>query len=225
MYKILVCDDEKKIRETLFDYLSAKSFKVVTSENGEEAVQKAEEDNFDLILLDVMMPKKDGLSALREIRKFSDVPVLFLSALGEEEDLLKGYKYGADDYIVKPFPLSVLSEKILTTIKRHKGINRENKLTASGIILDFEKIKVILGEKEIFLPSKDFSLLSYLMQNGGIVLSRERILNKVWGYDFDGDERVVDTHIKRIRKALGEKGSLIETVIGTGYRFRKEDAK
>lgn len=225
MYKILVCDDERKIRETLYDYLSAKSFNVVTAENGEEAIEKAETESFDLILLDVMMPKKDGLTALREIRKFSDVPVLFLSALGEEEDLLKGYKYGADDYIVKPFPLSVLSEKILATIKRHKGIDRQNKISSGGITLDYGKMKVLCGEKEIFLPSKDFLLLSYLIENSGIVLSRERILNKIWGYDYEGDDRVVDTHIKRIRKALGEKGKLIETVIGAGYRFRKEDVK
>lgn len=225
MYKILVCDDERKIRETLYDYLTAKSFAVTTAENGREAADKVSEENFDLILLDVMMPVMDGLSACREIRKITTAPILFLSALGEEEDLLKGYKFGADDYIVKPFPLSVLSEKIMATIKRYKGIDRENRISVGGVTLDLGKMKVTSGEREIYLTSKDLNLLSFLMENKGIVLSRERILNKIWGYDYDGDERVVDTHIKRIRKALGEKGEMIKTVIGAGYCFREGEVK
>ncbi len=225
MYKILVCDDERKIRETLCDYLTAKNFAVTTAENGREAVEKVCEESFDLILLDVMMPVMDGLTACREIRKITAVPVLFLSALGEEEDLLKGYKFGADDYIVKPFPMSVLSEKIITTIKRYKGINEGNSISVGSVTLDLGKMKVTSDEKEIFLTSKDLNLLSFLMENKGIVLSRERIINKIWGYDYDGDERVVDTHIKRIRKALGENGEMIKTVIGSGYCFREGKVK
>lgn len=225
MYKVLVCDDERKIRETLYDYLTAKSFAVTTSENGREAVDKVSEESFDLILLDVMMPVMDGLAACSQIRKITTAPILFLSALGEEEDLLRGYKFGADDYITKPFPLSVLSEKILATIKRYKGIDSKNRISVGGITLDYGKMKVTSDEKEIYLTNKDLNLLSLLMENKGIVMSRERILNKIWGYDYDGDDRVVDTHIKRIRKSLGEKGEMIKTVIGTGYCFREGDVK
>lgn len=222
MYKLLICDDEIKIRTTLYDYFTAKGFSVDVAENGKVAIEKAGENDFDLILLDVLMPITNGLVACSEIRKFTNVPILFLSALGEEEDLLKGYKYGADDYIIKPFPLSVLYEKIIKTIHRSKGINRNNQLSINGITLDYTTRKVLIDNQEIFLPDKDFKLLALLMENSGIVLSREKILIKIWGYDFDGDERVVDTHIKRLRKALTTKSSCITTIIGTGYRFEKE---
>lgn len=225
MLKILVCDDEIKIRTTLYDYFTAKGFSVTVASNGRDAVEKAEENDFDLILLDVLMPVMDGLTACREIRRFSDTPIIFLSALGEEEDLLKGYKLGGDDYIVKPFPLSVLKEKIITTVNRHKGINPQNRLTVRGITLDYGTRKVFCGQKEIIFASKDFELLALLMENKGNVLSREVILRKIWGYDFDGDERVVDTHIKRIRKALREYADSIKTVIGAGYAFKKEEEK
>lgn len=225
MLKVLICDDEIKIRETFYDYFTAKGFYAVTAENGKVALEKAEEESFDLILLDVMMPVMDGLTACREIRKITDTPILFLSALGEEEDLLKGYRYGADDYIVKPFPLSVLKEKIITTVNRHKGINPLNRITLNGITLDYGTRKVFCGEREIYLAAKDFNLLALLMENKGNILSREIILRKIWGYDFDGDERVVDTHIKRLRKALGEYAKPVTTVIGAGYCFREGEVK
>lgn len=221
MYKILVADDEIKIRETIKDYLTAKGMDVTLSRDGESAVRKASATAFDLILLDVMMPKKSGIEACREIRAFTDTPILFLSALGEEEDLLKGYKSGADDYIVKPFPLSVLTEKILTMIKRSKGADKDNKIEYAGITLDLSKQKAFLDGNEIKLQSKSFAILQLLMQNKGIVLDREKILVKVWGYGFEGEVRAVDTHIKKIRKALGEKSDLIETVIGVGYTFKE----
>ncbi len=223
MLKILVCDDEVKIRTTLYDYFTAKGFSVDTASNGKEAIEKAEENDFDLIILDVLMPTVDGLTACKEIRKFSDTPVIFLSALGEEEDLLKGYRLGGDDYIVKPFPLSVLTEKIIATVNRHKGINPQNRLTLRGVTLDYGTRKVLCGEREIIFSAKDFDLLALLMENRGNVLSREVILRKIWGYDYDGDERVVDTHIKRIRKALREYADCIKTVIGAGYAFKKEE--
>lgn len=222
MYKILVADDEIKIRETIKDYMTAKGMSVVLADNGQSAINECEYNEFDLIILDVMMPVVDGLRACMKIRKTSNVPIIFLSALGEEYDLLKGYNFGADDYIVKPFPLSVLYEKCISMINRYKGINRENIITASGITLDLNKIKVYYCDKEIDLPCKDFTLLKYLMENKGIVLNRELILNRVWGYDFDGDVRVVDTHIKRIRKALGEYSKYIKTVINVGYSFEEE---
>ncbi len=176
-----------------------------------------------MIILDVMMPVMDGLTACKAIRKITDTPILFLSALGEEEDVLKGYKYGADDYIIKPFPLSVLNEKIVTMINRYKGINRNNQLSIRGITLDYGSRKVFCNKNEVVLPDKDFRLLALLMENKGIVLSRETILFKIWGYNYDGDERVVDTHIKRLRKSLGDTAKCITTIIGTGYRFERED--
>ncbi len=222
MFRILVADDEIKIRQTIYDYMSAKGMTVSLAQNGEEAIEKATEESFDLIILDVMMPVIDGIEACRAIRRYTDVPVLFLSALGEEEDLLKGYKSGADDYIVKPFPLSVLYEKCLKTMKRYKGLDKENRLSFGGITLDLQRIKVFADNEEISLSGKDFRLLEYLMQNKGIVLSRENILLRVWGYDFDGDDRVVDTHIKRLRKALGKHSECVKTVINMGYVFKED---
>ena len=221
MYKLLIADDEIKIRETLKDYMTAKGMNITLAKDGREAVEKAETETFDLIILDVMMPVLDGLGACREIRSFTDTPILFLSALGEEEDLLQGYKNGADDYIIKPFPLSVLFEKITAMIKRSKGADKENRIALCGITLDLMKMKAFVEGQEVKLQSKDFNLLQLLMQNKGIVLDREKILVKVWGYGFEGDARVVDTHIKKIRKALGEKAGCIKTVIGAGYTFEE----
>ena len=223
MYKILIADDETKIRETIKDYFSAKGFEVFLSANGKEAVELSNSNDFDLIILDVMMPVMDGLSACKEIRKTSSVPVLFLSALGEEHDFLNGYSSGADDYIVKPFPLSVLHEKCLAMIKRYKGIHNENKITISDITLDLNAHKVFINDNDVNLSEKDFQLLKYLIDNKGIVLSRDLILNRVWGFDFFGDTRVVDTHIKIIRKALADKGKRIKTVINAGYVFKEKD--
>lgn len=223
MYKILIADDEIKIRETLRDYLTAKGFSVTLSQDGESAVYSAECESFDLIILDVMMPKKDGLTACKEIREFTDIPILFLSALGEEEHLLRGYRYGGDDYIVKPFPLSVLCEKITAMIKRHKGVGADNMLTVSGVSVNAKTKQVFCGDEQVKLSQKDFDLLLLLMQNKDTFLSRDIILNKIWGYDFDGDNRTVDTHIKRIRKALGDKSHLIVTRTGSGYSFKKEE--
>ncbi len=223
MYKVLIADDEIKIRETLKDYLTAKGFQVTLAKDGETAVYSAEKESFDLIILDVLMPNKDGLEACKEIREFTDIPILFLSALGQEENLLKGYKYGADDYIVKPFPLSVLSEKIGSMIRRHKGLSADNTLSECGVKLDLKTRRAFCENREIKLAQKDFNLLLLLMQNKGSVLSRDVILSKVWGWDFDGDNRTVDTHIKRIRKALGEKAGLIVTTSGVGYSFKKEE--
>lgn len=222
MYKILIADDELKIRETIKDYFSAKNFDVFLAANGKEAVELNSSNDFDLIILDVMMPVMDGLSACKEIRKTSSVPVLFLSALGEEHDFLNGYSSGADDYIVKPFPLSVLHEKCLAMIKRYKGIPNENKITVAGITLDLNLHKAFVDSKDIELSEKDYQLLKYLIDNKEIVLSRDLILNRIWGYDFFGDTRVVDTHIKIIRKALKDEGKLIKTVINAGYVFKEE---
>lgn len=221
MFKILIADDETKIRETFQDYFSVKGFEVLLAANGKEAVELSNNSSFDLIILDVMMPVMDGIAACKEIRKASNTPVLFLSALGEERDLLNGYLSGADDYNVKPFPLAVLCEKCLAMIKRNKGIHHADRITVSGIILDLNAHKVFVNNNDIQLSEKDFQLLKYLIDNKKIVLSRDLILNRIWGYDFFGDTRVVDTHIKIIRKALGNKGKLIQTVVNAGYVFKE----
>lgn len=220
--RVLICDDEKKIRETYSDYLSAKGFEVVLAVNGAEAVVKAENGEFDLIVLDVMMPVMNGFEACREIRRFSDTPILFLSALGEEKDLLDGYRFGCDDYIVKPFPLAVLAEKCNVIIGRHKGNKLQKEIACCGIAADKSRMSVSVDGEEIALANKTFRLLVLLMENKNNVLSREQILMKIWGWDFEGDERVVDTHIKKLRKALGERSVHIKTVIGGGYSFREE---
>lgn len=219
MYKILVADDEIKIRNTIKDYLTAKGLSVITACDGEDAVEKTKETEFDLIILDVMMPKKDGLKACEEIRKCSNVPVLFLSALGEESDYLKGFSSGGDDYIVKPFPLAVLHQKCLSMISMSKGATKRDMISLNGILIDLAKRKVFVENDEITLTNKDYELLRYLMENKNIVLDRDKILNRIWGWEYEGTSRVVDTHIKRIRKALGEKAGCIKTVVNVGYVF------
>lgn len=219
MFKVLVADDEIKIRETISDYFIAKGINVVTAENGKAALDKFYENHFDMVILDIMMPAMDGYEACRLIRRESDVPVLFLTAKGQEQDYLKGYNIGCDDYIVKPFPLSVLYEKAVYMMRKYRGLDKNNRLSVNGITLDTDSMKVFTDDKEIALSNKDFKILKYLMENKNIVISRELIITHIWGYDFDGDDRVVDTHIKRIRQALGEKSVCIKTIINTGYCF------
>ena len=221
MFSVLVADDEKAIRESIKDYLEAKGYSVKTATDGESALELFYENSFDLVILDVMMPKVDGFDACRAVRRASNLPVLFLTAKGQEADFLKGFECGCDDYVVKPIPLSVLYEKCNLLIKRYKGIDSANWLKVSGVALDLSCKRAYVGENEIKLSSKDFKILCYLMENKNIVLNRELILTFAWGYDFDGDDRVVDTHIKRIRKALGEKAECIKTIINTGYSFRE----
>lgn len=219
MYKILVADDEVKIRETIKEYLQAKGFEVTLAVNGAQAVDLAVVHHFDLIILDVMMPVKKGTEACKEIRKHSDTPIIFLSALGEEADFLKGFSSGGDDYITKPFMLSVLHQKALAMIMRYKGLNKNQQLVVSGVTLDIIKHKLITENNEIPLSGKDFELLQYFMENKNIVLDREKILTRIWGWEYDGDSRVVDTRVKRLRHILGPKGNVIKTIVGVGYCF------
>lgn len=221
MFEVLIADDEIKIRETISDYFTAKGIRVITAENGRDAVDKFADNSFDLVILDIMMPVMDGYEACRQLRKKSDVPILFLTAKGQEQDYLKGYNIGCDNYIVKPFPLSVLYEKSVYMMKKYRGLDRNNQISVSGITLDTDRMKVFSENAEITLSNKDFKILKYLMENKNIVISRELIITHIWGYDFDGDDRVVDTHIKRIRKALGEKSAFIKTIINTGYCFEE----
>ena len=222
MFSILFAEDDDQLRKTIVDYLRAKGIKVLPARNGSEAVDSFYDNDPDLIVLDVMMPIMNGMEVCRIIRRRNKtVPILFLTAMSQERDYLNGFKCGCDDYIVKPFPLSVLYEKCMNLIKRSKKIDSDNSLTVSGIRLDFNTYKAYADDTEIPLSGKDFKLLWYLMENKNIVLNRELILTRLWGYDFDGDTRVVDTHIKNLRKALGEKSSLIRTVVNIGYSFQE----
>lgn len=220
MYRVLITDDEKAIRESIGDYLMAKGFSIALAKDGADGLQQAQKEAFDLIILDVRMPNMDGLTACKKIREFSSTPILFLSAYGEENDFLNAYKVGCDDYIVKPFPLAILVEKCNVLIKRSKNIDTQL-ITVGSICIDANKHKVLTPNETINLSHTDFELLQYLCLNKGIVLNRDIILTRVWGYDFDGDSRVVDTHIKRIRKALGEYGKQIKTVSGIGYKIEE----
>lgn len=222
MFSILFAEDEKNLRSAVTEYLTSKGLKVTAVSNGSEAVDSFYEEAFDLIILDIMMPQLNGFEVCKIIRrKDKSVPVLFLTAMSEERDYLNGFESGCDDYIVKPFPLSVLYEKCMNLTKRCKGIDKENILSISGISLDYNTFKAYCDGRELDLTAKDFKVLSYLMENKNIVLNRDLILTRIWGYDFDGDSRVVDTHIKRIRKALGDKSNLIKTVVNMGYSFKE----
>lgn len=221
MFKVLIADDEVKIRETLGDYFTAKGWRVFLAADGEAAVSLAAAEMPDLMLLDVMMPVLDGYAACREIREFSDAPVIFLTALGETESYLSGYGAGADDYIVKPFPLPVLLKKCEAAAARYRGADNAQRLTAGGLTLDFSSRRVFAGGEFFAVTGKDFELLSLLMQNRGKALRREWLLNRVWGYDYDGEARAVDTHIKTLRKSLGRYAACIRTVVGVGYRFEE----
>ena len=190
--RILIVEDEAKLREVLCDYFSSKGEQPVEAENGREALSLLAEREFDAVLLDIMMPGLDGLSVCRAVRKTNDVPILFLTALSDEEDKLLGYELGADDYVTKPFSLSVLYAKTTALIRR---------------------------KREIVLTPKEFALLRCLMQNKNLVMSREQLLVKCWGYDYEGESRAVDTHIRRLREKLGEHAACIKTVIKAGYRL------
>ena len=224
MYRILFADDEPKLREAVFDYCTAKGLCVFLASNGKAAVQLAQKTAFDLILLDVMMPQMNGIAACEAIRKTSAVPILFLSALGEEQNLLRGFGAGADDYIVKPFPFSVLHEKMLATIRRSKGLDRTDSRTLCGFTLHTGTHSLTVDGKTQPLTAKDFRLLLLLAENKNHVLTREQILDRVWGSAFDGGNRVVDTHIKQLRKLLGRKKGCIRTVPHVGYCLQEEES-
>ena len=225
-YKILVAEDEEKLREVLADYFRSKGDACFLAENGEKALEMAREQEFDAILLDIMMPGLDGFTVCRSLRRGSEVPILFLTALSDETDKLYGYELGADDYITKPFSLSVLYAKITALIKRRRGVMRTgDRLKAGQITMRLSSRKVYVGLREITLTPKEYALLECLMKNRNMVLSREQLLVKCWGYDYEGEARAVDTHIKRLREKLGDAAGCIKTVVKAGYRLEVgEDA-
>ena len=217
---ILVVDDESRMRKLLKDFLSVKGYQILEAEDGEKAVEVFEENKskIKLILLDVMMPKLDGWSVLRKIRQESNVPVIMLTARGEEQDELFGFELGVDEYISKPFSPKILVARVETILKRVYGDIKEIK-DYDGITIDQEGRTVKVDGKNIDLSLREYELLKYLLDNENIALSRDKILNNVWNYDYYGDSRTIDSHIKKIRHKLGKKGKYIETIRGIGYKF------
>ena len=217
-YNILIVEDEPRLRQVLQDFLVSKGDHSVAAADGVTALEIAKSQSFDGVLLDIMMPRLDGLAVCRALRKTSDVPIIFLTALSDEEDKLEGYRLGGDDYITKPFSMAVLYAKLTALIQRSRGsIRQSDVLTAGPIRLRLSARKAFLEETEIPLTPKEYRLLEQLMRNRNTVLTRERLLELCWGFDYEGDARAVDTHIRRLREKLGPAAGLIRTVIKTGY--------
>ena len=217
--KILVVDDEARMRKLVKDFLSVKGYKVVEAADGEEAISLfMEQKDIKLILLDVMMPKMDGFETLKLIRQYSDLPVIMLTARSEERDELQGFNLGVDEYITKPFSPKILVARV-EAILRRSGQDREENLSAGGIVIDKSAHQVSIDDTAVDLSYKEFELLSYFLENKGIALSREKILNHVWNYDYFGDARTIDTHVKKLRAKMGKKGEYIKTIWGMGYKF------
>ena len=217
---ILVVDDEQRMRKLIKDFLKQKGYNILEAEDGEDALRVFEEkkDKINLILLDVMMPKLDGWSVLRQIRQDSKVPIIMLTARGEEQDELFGFELGVDEYISKPFSPKILVARVEAILKRTLG--EKNKLKDyGGIVIDPEGRTVKVDDKEVEMSLREYELLKYLVDNENIALSRDKILNNVWNYDYYGDSRTIDSHIKKIRHKLGKKGKYIETIRGIGYKF------
>lgn len=220
---ILVVDDESRMRKLINDFLKTKGYNIMEAADGEEALKIFEEQNkkMNLILLDVMMPKLDGWSVLRQIRQTSDVPIIMLTARGEEQDELFGFELGVDEYISKPFSPKILVARVEAILKRTKIKEKELK-DYGGIVIDSDGRTVEVDSRKIDLSLREYELLKYLVDNAGIALSRDKILNNVWNYDYYGDSRTIDSHIKKIRHKLGKKGKYIHTMRGVGYKFEVE---
>ncbi len=217
---ILVVDDESRMRKLIKDFLAVKGYKILEAADGEKALEvfETEKDKISLILLDVMMPKLDGWSVLRQIRQTSKVPIIMLTARGEEQDELFGFELGVDEYISKPFSPKILVARVEAIINRVYGNTKEIK-DYGGITIDTEGRTVKVEDKVVELSLREYELLKYLVDNENIALSRDKILNNVWNYDYYGDSRTIDSHIKKIRHKLGKKGKYIKTMRGVGYKF------
>lgn len=221
--KILVVDDESRMRKLVKDFLMKKDFDVLEAGDGEQAVDIFfEEKDIALIILDVMMPKMDGWQVCREVREHSKVPIIMLTARSEERDELQGFELGVDEYISKPFSPKILVARVGAILRRINGTDMSDILDAGGIKIDKAAHSVMIDDKPIDLSYKEFELLTYFVENQGIALSREKILNNVWNYDYFGDARTIDTHVKKLRSKLGDKGEYIKTIWGMGYKFEVE---
>lgn len=221
MAKLLIVDDEAKIRTVVREYAEFEGYEVEEAEDGMEAVEKARSADFDIIVMDIMMPKLDGFSACKEIRKTKQTPVIMLSARGEEYDKLFGFELGIDDYVVKPFSPKELLARIRAVLSRTSAKKTEDIVTYKGLEINMTAREVTIDGKRVQMTPKEYELLFYLVKNMNIALSREKLLEEVWGFDFYGDDRTVDTHIKMLRNSLGEYRNLIITLRGMGYKFEK----
>ena len=218
--KILVVDDESRMRKLVKDFLQRQNYTVLEAADGEQAVDLFyEEKDIALIILDVMMPKMDGWEVCREIRQYSKVPIIMLTARGDERDELLGFQLGVDEYISKPFSPKILVARVEAILRRAGVTGQDETIEADGIRIDKSAHQVLIDGKSVELSFKEFELLSYFVENKGIALSREKILNAVWNYDYYGDARTIDTHVKKLRSKMGEKGNLIRTIWGMGYKF------
>ena len=221
--QILVVDDESRMRKLVKDFLQREGYGVLEAGDGLEAVDIFYENKgIDLIILDVMMPEMDGWQTCREIRRSSDVPIIMLTARSDERDELQGFELGVDEYISKPFSPKILVARVSAILRRTHGAETEEKLSAGGIELDKAAHRVLVDGRSMELSYKEFELLTYFLENQGLALSREKILNNVWNYDYFGDARTIDTHVKKLRSKLGEKGNYIKTIWGMGYKFEVE---
>ena len=221
--KILVVDDESRMRKLIKDFLTRENFLVLEAADGLEAMDVFfEEKDIALIILDVMMPKMDGWQVCREIRERSGVPIIMLTARGDERDELQGFDLGVDEYISKPFSPKILVVRVQAILRRTKEPADNNLVEAGGIVIDKGARQVTIDREPVELSFKEFELLTYLLENKGIALSREKILNNVWNYDYFGDARTIDTHIKKLRSKMGSKGDYIRTIWGMGYKFEAE---
>ena len=219
--KILVVDDEKLIRDVIKEYLTLEGYEVSEAADGVEAVEKAKNNDYDLIIMDIMMPNKDGYQACKEIKQEKSVPFIMLSARGEEYDKLIGFDLGIDDYVTKPFSPKELVARVKAILKRTNG--EANNLKFEGLVIDDKAHDVYVNDKKINLTPKEYELLKYFVSNKNIALSREQLLTNIWGYDFFGDDRTIDTHVKTLRNSLGEYRKFIVTVRGMGYKFEYKD--
>ncbi|RGH39100.1 MULTISPECIES: response regulator transcription factor [Clostridia] len=222
--KILVVDDESRMRKLVKDFLTRAGYQVLEAGDGMEAMDLFYEDkDIALIILDVMMPKMDGWQVCREVREHSKVPIIMLTARSEERDELQGFELGVDEYISKPFSPKILVARVGAILRRTNGTDMSDILDAGGIKIDKAAHSVMIDDKPIDLSYKEFELLTYFVENQGIALSREKILNNVWNYDYFGDARTIDTHVKKLRSKLGDKGEYIKTIWGMGYKFEVEE--
>ncbi len=220
--KILVVDDESRMRKLVRDFLVKSNFDVIEAEDGSQALDLFFADKeIALIILDVMMPKMDGWQVCREVRAYSKVPIIMLTAKADERDELQGFDLGVDEYISKPFSPKILVARVDAILRRTKQISQDDVLQAGGIVINKAAHSVEIDGKPIDLSYKEFELLSYFLENRGIALSRENILNNVWNYDYFGDARTIDTHVKKLRGKMGEKGDMIKTIWGMGYKFEE----
>lgn len=218
--KVLVVDDESRMRKLVNDFLTKGGYDVIEAADGEEAIDTFYADkDISLIILDVMMPKMDGWEVCKQIRKDSKVPIIMLTAKGEERDELNGFECGADEYISKPFSPKILTARVDALVRRAYKFDSSECLEIGGIVIDKAAHIVKINGEEIDLSYKEFELLSYFIENKGLALSREKILNNVWNYDYFGDARTIDTHVKKLRKKMGDKGDCIKTIWGMGYKF------